>query len=463
MNIPLNGRIAIIDDKIAQAEPLINVLAQKRCPYLYFSGELKYLPEEGENPNDIRILFLDINLIDDSEHEPKVLKGKLIPVLKRVISKDNYPYVLIYWSRNEQEHGTMIKEIFSDELKDRQPMAFIREESKLSYFNTDGEKVEDYEERVTQLFSNISTHLSNLVAYDNMLNWENKVHLSVDKTLQEIFSSCHNYDSWSDNAGFLINKLGESYSGKVTYKAQSHELRLKSAFQAFNNVFFDTLEYSINNSTFPHAKELSYDEALANKETIYSVNKKLLVSDEKEVLEYSGTVTQDTNEKTDKAFKDLLNNSFNRKWIEENIVNDPSNKDKNKKELSKLIENTSSAKRKEIRTAWKKIYFVATPLCDFVQGKCYNSRVVKGMLIKSEYSNLIDEKSEAIFISPKFKYENENYVLVLHFRYFFTAPSADGVKGLVPLFRVRQQLLAEVQSKLARHISRQGVLFIDEY
>lgn len=116
MNIPQNGRIVIIDDKIDQALPLINVLAQRRCPYSYFSGELKYLPDEGANLNDVRILFLDINLIDDKIHTDKELASRLIPVLQRIISKDNYPYILIYWSRNEKEHsqlkGIFLKEIY---------------------------------------------------------------------------------------------------------------------------------------------------------------------------------------------------------------------------------------------------------------------------------------------------------------------------------------------------------------
>ena len=85
MNIPLNGRIAIIDDKVEQALPLMNVLAQKKCPCLHFTGELRYLPEEGQAHNDIRILFLDINLLDDAIHTEAQLKGRLVPVLKRVI------------------------------------------------------------------------------------------------------------------------------------------------------------------------------------------------------------------------------------------------------------------------------------------------------------------------------------------------------------------------------------------
>lgn len=461
MNIPLNGRIAIVDDKIEQAQPLMNVLAQKQCPYSYYSGELKYLPEEGNNSNDVRILFLDINLIDDASHTQKELKAKLVPVLSRIISKENYPYVLIYWSRHEDEYAKLVQEIFDNDLPDRKPIAFLSQ-NKLSYFKLDSERTDDFEQNVTNLFENISTLINSKLAYSYLVGWENQVHKSTDKTLQEIFSACHSYESWSDNANFLISKLGESYSGRSTYKNQSPEEKIKSSYQSLNNVFIDTLEYSTNNYKLPNAGELSYSDDLINKEVIYSVNKKLLLSDDKEIMEYSGAVTEDINPKTDKAFEDLLNNAFNRKVIEDHVRQKEENSKKEKRELDKIINSESSIKRKEIRASWKKIYCVTTPLCDYVQKKCYNIRVVKGMLIKAVNKEFIDEKSEAIFISPKFKFEDEIYVLVLHFRYFFTAISSQGVKDLSPLFRIRQQLLAEVQSKLARHISRQGVLFVDD-
>ncbi|MDD3692191.1 MAG: hypothetical protein PHO77_08960 [Bacteroidales bacterium] len=127
MNIPINGRIAIIDDQIKQAEPIINILSKRQMPLTYFSGDPAFLPEIGNNINDIRVLFLDINLIDDSEHPNKVLKARLIPVLERVISEENYPYVLIYWTRhNESEHKDLIeKEIFNNDLANRKPIAFL--------------------------------------------------------------------------------------------------------------------------------------------------------------------------------------------------------------------------------------------------------------------------------------------------------------------------------------------------
>lgn len=100
MSFPLNGRIAIVDDKIEQAQPLIKVLSKKQYPFTYYSGELKYLPDKSSQCNDIRVLFLDINLIDDSIHEDKVIKSRLIPVLNTILSDKNYPYIVVFWSRD---------------------------------------------------------------------------------------------------------------------------------------------------------------------------------------------------------------------------------------------------------------------------------------------------------------------------------------------------------------------------
>ncbi|MBW8684693.1 hypothetical protein [Chitinophaga rhizophila] len=461
MNLPLNGRIAIIDDKIEQAIPLMNVLSQKRYPYSYYSGEVQFLPDQNDISNDIRILFLDINLIDDQVREEKVLRGRLIPVLKRVISPSNYPYVVVYWSRTENELKKMVEDMFDQNLSDRKPIAYLSQ-NKLDFFNLDGSKTDEFDEKLTTLFSEIFELLGKLPSYNYLLNWENHVHCATDKTLQEIFKSCHTPESWSDNAGFLIDKLGLSYTGKNSYKNFSAEQKIKSSFQAFNNLFYDTLEYTINNFNYPNAVEVVYDNKLVDKENIYSVNKKILLSDDITYMAYSGAVTEDINTRSDNVFNELLNNTLNRTNIESAAKENAQASGKEEDEIEKIVKKSVQDMRKEIRKSWKKIYFVVTPLCDYVQGKYYNIRVVKGFLLKGDLLKYIDQRSEAIFISPRFKYNNEVYAIVLHFRYFFTSLGPEGFKGLSPLFRVRHELLSEVQSKLARHVNRQGVLFIDE-
>ncbi|MDO6433126.1 hypothetical protein Q4E93_21130 [Flavitalea sp. BT771] len=450
MNIPLNGRIAIIDDKVEQAQPLMNVLAQKRCACMHYTGELRNLPEPDQAGNDIRILFLDINLLGNASYSAKQLKGPLVGVLGRVISKSNFPWVLIYWSRHEEEHGGLVDEIFANDLSDRKPIATLSQ-NKSDYFSMDGSRMPDFDAKVKGLFAAISLKLQEEPAYRHLIDWENLLHNAADKTLQDIFSTYHT--DWKNNANYLIKRLGKSFAGKTSL-TDTPEGMIRSAFQTLNNVFADTLEYSVNNTTISSPGEMSYNPEFATN-SIYKVNKKLLLSDDSNIIEYSGMVIQNSRSSADKLYNEILNSSFNRARVKEAM--DP---DTPKKEF----ESICSKIRDAIRSSWKRLHLVVTPLCDVVQKKSVNIKVVSGFLIPGGLIKNIDERSEAVFISPKFQIANEVYALVLNLRYFYTidTPEELNQEGLTPLFRVRQSLLAEIQSRLARHLSRQGVLFIDD-
>jgi len=166
-----------------------------------------------------------------------------------------------------------------------------------------------------------------------------------------------------------------------------------------------------------------------------------------------------------KYYKILLNDSFNRTKVKAEAMAVANQADG--EPIPVDADAMCSEKQKAIRASWRKIHVIVTPLCDVVQGKAINSRVIDGFLI-AEGGGLIkyiDDRSEAIFISPKFEIDGAVYSLVLNLRYFHTThfdPKKLQEQGLTSLFRIRQSLLAEIQSRLARHISRQGVLFIDE-
>lgn len=459
MNIPLNGRIAIIDDEISQAEPLLKALSKNQIPYAFYKGnDISYLPDPDSRFNDIRILFLDINLVDEkAAFNEKLIKSTLINVLKRVISPDNFPYTLIFWSRHQNEQGDLLRDLFQNELSDRQPIS-INSYVKSDFFpNFGNEEVENDIDIIEELIKIINSELS----YSYLINWENQVHTASDSTMQDVFSSYHKFNNWTDNANYLINKLGVSYSGKAFYEQNPSE-KIKSAYNSLTYLVNDTLEKNVNSNEIKNAKELILtDSDNSNLESFHSINKKLLFSSDNEPIGYPGAVIEDQNPSSNSIFEDLLNNSFNRSKIEielgeKEIVN------KTKSQINKIINKNSSCKRKKIRATWKKIYLTATPLCDYVQKKYEYNRCVKGMIIESEYLDYIDVKSEAIFVSPKFLFEEKSFVMILHFRYFFTSSKNGNYKYMKPLFRARQQLLAEIQSKLSRHISRQGILFLDD-
>jgi hypothetical protein len=455
MNLPLNGRIAIIDDQINHAEPLMKVLSKRQLPFSYFSGEVKYLPNDGENLNDIRVLFLDINLIDNSEHENKTLKARLLPVLKRVISEDNYPYVIVYWSRHEHHKALIEEEIFNNELKNRKPIAYLSA-VKSDFFNFDGTETFDFKKNIKTLFDKINALINGLPAYSYLLQWENKVHWSTDKTLQEIFSSYHTLNDWSNNSNYIIDKLGRAFLGKH-YDDNTPEDRIRASFISFNSVFKDTLENHIYSSNITNPIELKYDSKEVESK-VQEINEKLNLSRDIISLCESGNVV--VFDESDDLFGKLLNRIVS--FFRLKVLLKEENKEIEDVELKKLASKEHKKIKKEIKEEWIKIATIVTPICDYVQkeNKIYD-RIIKGVLIPSKYQIYIEDMSEAVYMLPiTINHNDIEYIMILDFRYFVTSDLiSENVKGI---FRIRQELLAEIQSKLARHISRQGILFLDE-
>ncbi|AWX46120.1 hypothetical protein HME9304_03152 [Flagellimonas maritima] len=430
MSIPLNGRIAIVENELKEALPLMKAFSKNQIPYVFYKGDdATFLPDENSRFNDIRILFLDLNLIDKAKPSVKQVKSVLYGVLKKVISKDNYPYSIIYWSKQENDYSNSLEELFQKELKDRAPIS-IERFIKSSFFTLSGEKIINN----LDLFREIQKVLAKDPVYGYLLNWENNIHISADKTLQEIFSSYHNFINWSHNANHLVNKLGVSYAGSNTYNTSKPDVKLKSSYSALNIVFNDTVENYTNNSELKDVKELPVPKSAKDLDTVYNINKKLLISDEKKPLSYSGTVIEISDKKLNSKFEKLLDNILQKK-----------------------------AKKADIIKTSKNIWLNVTPLCDTVQGKYIHHRMINGLLVEEEFcksSAKIFYKNEAVFISPSFAYDGKNYSIVLDFKEFFTKDALGYSKNRKAIFRVRQQLLAEVQSRLARHVNRQGVLFL---
>lgn len=454
MNIPLNGRIAIIDDSIEQVQPLMQVLSKNQMPYVFYKGnDLDYLPDEDKRYNDIRILFLDINLIDDSAKlNEKVIKSVLYNVLKRVISPDNFPYSLIFWSRHQDEHSNIVTELFDNELKDRKPIS-MKGFVKSDFFpNYSSEEVEND----TNILEVLQTIIDSEPAYSYILNWENQVHISADNTLQDVFSSYHSFNDWKNNANFILSKLGNAYLGKH-FKNSTEEDKIKASLVSFSSVFQDTLEFSIHKSNHK-PDQLTYDFNEINC-SVKTINEKLNISRNSNSISESGNVV--VLKENEQLFKDLLNK----------VVSFFGFKNRIKLEKPDIIESvlkkeaTKEHKRikTEIKSKWLKIGLIVTPVCDFAQNNKYFDRIVNGLLIPIEYKEYIEDKSEAVYILPiSIEEDGVEYLLVLDFRYFETY-NLTGDNTEKVLFRVRQELLAEIQSKLARHINRQGILFLDEH
>lgn len=426
--IPLNGRIAIVDDQIEQALPLMRVFAKNNIPYVYYKGnDVDYLPEQPEN--DIRILFLDLNLLDGRDNQPKEIRSTLFSAISHIISPNNYPYLLILWSRQEKDYRGLLEDLFANDLKDCSPIAIL-DWIKSDFFPNFSDKEENKEDEY-KIMDELKKVLVSLPAYSYLMQWENCVHNSADATIQDIFHDNHSHNNWQNNTNCILDMFAKSYLEQHYNDDISPDVKARASMEFLNEVYHDTLESNVAFCDFPNATDLQYNVSEETQKDIAAkINGCLLLSNQLESLHQPGCLVRlDLNSDGVEFFHKLLDNS--------------------------LRSLPNKIKKEDICQNLVPCAVVVTPACDYAQKKVINDRIIEGVIIDSDYEKFVDG-SEAIYKSPKFTYESRHRILVLNFRYFITS-DIESINSK-PICRLRSTILAEIQSKLARHINRQGIM-----
>jgi hypothetical protein len=447
---PINGRVAIVDDQIEQVKFLIDDLSKHHIAFRVYDGKVENLPEEEVDGDDFRVLFLDLNLSGNKEISDKEMISTLYGVLNRLIPSNNYPYVLVYWSRHEDKRNLIESELFSKNLLgDKNPIAFISAD-KADYFDLDGNS----KDVTSKIYEQISKKLQDFPAYHALLEWENLIHKSADKTIQDIFKfEATPTDVWSKASLELLSRfLIANMGSKNAYACTDNQIKLKSSLNVLNNIFLDSLESQFIEKTFIDTDILEGEKT--NLIDISYINTKLLIDQNNNQLS-PGMVCCYEDQSN---LKHLLNDLQNMRKIQCHVQSEDEEtwaKSSNT-QRGKLI----SKHRETIRNKAKHITISVDPQCDFIQQKIKYQKFSEGALLLAKYAEFIDNSSEGIFISPSFKYDDDDYVLVLSLKHLNSKDLPSGSLPFSLLFRVRQTVLSEIQSKLARFINRQGILFL---
>ncbi len=446
--IPLTGRIAIIDDNIYEAKPLMREFSKNNIPYVYIKGDdPSFFPDQPDN--DIRILFLDINLLGQSPTDYKNIKSNLINVIRKVISPNNYPYVLIYWSLQEREYDSIIREAFDTVLIDRRPIS-IHRFVKPDFFSLPGGEEQPTDKDIIEELKKI---IQSIPAYSYLMQWENIAHCSTDELLKDIFPNTEPKE-WENVTNIIINSLGQAYIGQY-FSDASFEEKINASLLALNMVFVDSLDNHMVLCGISNPQELSSKDFDKQRiEELKAVlNHKLLVYTSPNNICEPGVVIQYSDPAKD-YFEQFLHKVLSVFSVKHEILcKTPDILDSLlKKELNNRIKQI----KQEIRQTWMKIGIVVTPSCDFAQKKKICDRVVQGVIIESRFADYINQ-GDAFYTSPIIRYGDKNYIIVLNFNYFITT-NLDNDPNCNKLFKIRRPMLAEIQSKLARHINRQGIM-----
>lgn len=327
--LPLNGRVVIIDDNIEEAIPLMKVLSKHRIPFIYVDGNKDNLPD---NPVDnVRIMFLDIQLegMEGVQNEKTKLSA-LFNVIKKVIGDKPDLYIIIAWTKHDElideiKKGLSSKPLFTLTLEKRECKKEDSEEFDINIIN----------EKLLEAIKKFG-------AFRFFLEWENTVHESAGRNVNEISSIITRDDNWNQNINQVLRMLAEAYAGQQTNNNSD-----LTAMLAINNLLLDIIENRIQNT--------KKNESFINNQTVNltdineikgELNRRLLIANEQNNSVIPGNIY-----KNEFLIKCDINNLCNNNNIEKEL---------NKQENHIILE--------------------VSPYCDYAQKKWKFHRILPGII-----------------------------------------------------------------------------------
>jgi hypothetical protein len=430
-------KIIAVDNEIGELEKIVNTFNNLRTtclPILYNAGD-----EIIEKYSGVRIAFFDINFGLGNPSSDSDLCNIIASALKEVISPDNGPYALIFWSLHTDKLE-IIKNYIEKREKNNIPRPLLINTIDKSAVVDNAEKLKTEVERV----------LSNSTL-EAMLDYEEKARIAAADTINAVFSLIpHGSDKWGITTEFEKN---------------------------FNSVFS---KMSMDTLGFEHAKsnpKLAVQKALA---PIFTYNsQKSLLSDN-----WNSLLT-DLNEKIAKKIKfpndfqvGYLNSIYHlyngddcskgtRGIIIKSNIPDKGYQDFAKRKYSEILHdfipfvenNIDNTKKKELRSRCECVFIEISALCDYTQQKPRMLKYILGLKFPSEVEEHIDRKhrSESIFVTPLFTLPNESFYIAVNFRFVIGMNIDDPKLGDIK-FCLGEELVNQIGNRYASYVSRIGVI-----
>lgn len=439
--------VVVIDDLYDEVKALLRMLNHEAIGSVYYKGtdyrEFPARPLKG-----VRLLFLDLVLGTDGQ-SPRNKISTLMGVVKKVISEDNGPYVILAWTKHDVPTSDLLTLFKKEILKDPQfpqPVIVVNLEKNKCMKNPNM-----INKKLNKKFGD-----ENILKF--ILYWENYAQdalcdvirklSDMSKPAVEAGQSLDNYSAkWNAQIEKQIFEVAKTSLGGKNISADRNLLVV--AQLALTAPFHDCAETLIKKNT-KHNKEL-VKKIISHKDEQYSLANKagmntffLIASQEVDKNIQPGNIYKFTD-----VFKKI-------KCKEKSCYY-------NKMKLTKLkiaqeffkgsikTYGGKSALRKKIIP----ILLEITPECDYVQKKCKTPKLVLGILWPENFAEKKMQKASYIYKRFLIKYQDEVYYIAFNAHHLFNI-GFRVFKSVKPILKARKELLVDIQRWFSGHISRSG-------
>lgn len=420
MIIPRGAKVVIIDDVMDETLPLIKALSQENVPFIYYTGLDK--DELPAHPlQNIRLVFLDLELGSKGLSQ-KNQRSKAIGILKSIIGKNNGPYVVVIWSK----HDELIDGIEEALGKKGIPPLCILNLEKSSFIKNGEFSTDSFKD----IRAAIERKIQELGVYRLFLLWENLTSSAAGKIIEQFSSFYPVDDDWNNNMAAIFQKLASAYGGKTLNQTDAFDI-MKNSLSTFNQAYLDTIESEIRE--FQNSQDIP---SFASSGTL------------------DDRIIADINSRLHLVLKD-------RGDAEPGSVYEINRNASEKLNLDEICDPSFVKKRSEFNAFAKRItyiYLEVSALCDFAQQKQRMNRFLSGIVYPINFEKNV-KGGGFVYKSPILQVKKEPCQIALDLRFLVSTPLGK-MNNSVKLFKIRPELLREVQSRLVWHINRPGTVFL---
>lgn len=493
MNLPKNGGVVIIDDKISEAMPLMNALSKQGIAYSYYDGKPQNYPKA---PLDsVRLVFLDMHLDEaaGAANGNKNVVSSLMGGLDALVGETNGPYVIMVWSKHDSQHmETFRQAVMSDDGLDCRPIAILNMEKSKCFETIVSETQGATEETEWKLKDGgmeiiehtLGEQIKEVDAFVLLYAWENGIRNSTKETIRMI-GDLFNRDSlkWNANLKSCLARLAKAYAGKIMDLSNSNVI--KNSYYAMNEIVndFNCLEAEHSASIIGDENKIVWSEEgilgyivisdmIEGKEYIVSCDdKRYYLYEDKKMISRAKEFAKIFNGEADKKRNEIKDKLCDMYWSSISSINTGLNIRKYVLDQARPgnVYMASEEIRNELCTLYQLegekegiegIEVEMSPMCDYAQGKRTRLRILPGLMIPNAMNFHIDKGSKYMFLTSPLLIQEKCVKLFFDFR-FYSSENLEYFRGRTSLYAIGDGLLQVIKEGVSEHGVRSGIISLE--
>jgi hypothetical protein len=463
----------LIDDKEDELYEILNSIAAAGIPCIpiHYKNEpgnqsgIDHIDLENVKP---RIIITDLNLTETGSLNAKSLVGPIAKVLEPLTAYG--PYILLFWSRNEDIVGEVVKE-----LK-------VRFHNKINLpIHWDVISKSQFKDKPKDLKDKIESLIKTNSLFNAISDWESRITHAAQKTSNALYEltkpTVYEPENKTDKhqeqfikALALIGNETVGIKNALEHPSLAVDLGLSPLLQDQLNI--SNLDENLWGSAIPLlGKGQTLDDDIKSTLNTYCHLEQV---DPDFPKNCRGVFVKINNE--------ILNTPAKRHKLEDrigNTIEDLIHEEFLSQSKCGKTKPEAKAFQKEARESIKLGFVEVSAVCDQAQQKTKLHQYLLAALIPEKFEELTNFKNSkgeiqnfshiGIYRLPKIKIDDEIYILKLTFKYQIGTRALSKVKERTyqntwfgkPLFRLKDQILSDISFKSAQYSSRPGIIRFD--